>query len=78
MNDELKIILTISNIIVLAVNIALFTVKANQGVTPILRLYNDTIVQCKDDACRQYVNVFYVRVLRELTSEPQEVKGESK
>ena len=45
-------------------------VVQTKGVTPILKVYNDAIVQCKDDACRQYVNVFYVRALRELTGEP--------
>ena len=41
----------------------------NKGVTPILKLYNDAVVQCKDEACRQYMTTFYIRVLRDLTSE---------
>lgn len=67
-------------IILLALNIIFFwdTRQLNQGVTPILRLYNDAIVQCKDDACRQYMTMFYVRTLRELNNEQKEIKGATK
>lgn len=68
MKDEFRWALTIVNILILLITMGVCLPKSHNGVENILNTYNNAIVQCKDDACRQYVNVFYVRALHELTS----------